>query len=657
MNYKELPILKEIIYDHRLYKQYKNENNKDSQFWFIIKNYCKTKIISGDKRKAITKLIDTVDVSPVISSIFFYSIDFYKTIDHKNQILDNYSIDYSWAVNESLDYLVNISSEAGEIVLAFQRYVSRVKRKQLANKNQIDYLESLFKRPAAHFEEALQRILFVNQWLWQTGHKHNGFGHLDWMLFDLYKDDIENGVIDKKKAKVLISEFFYVLHANCWYKSTNLLGDTGQIIILGGNGEDGIYKCNELTYLFIEISMELKLPDPKVLLRVSGNMPDNLLYLAMDCISTGIGAPFLSNDDAVIPALIQFGYDREDAYNYVTSACWEPLILGKSCDQNNIRTINFCKPFVDYLDSEDFNHCGSISDIKTGYYSCLDDYIDKFLVKLDSMIFEEDPILTTFSPFVLNTGKDIVRGGAQYSNLGLTTVGLSTVVNSMLALDQIVFTEKRYSIREINIIRMNNFEGYEELRCSLNMARYAFGNDSSKVTELTNELLRYISNCFQKHSTKLGGKYKYGLSSPNYIVDARDIGATFDGRKAGTPFETHISGKNGLAPTELISFASMLDYSCDRINGNVVDFMMSPSFLKDNMDKAVMMIKTGIRKGFYQLQINVVDSKVMIEAQKNPEKFRNLVVRVWGFSAYFNDLPKSYQDHLIKRALEAEIAS
>ena len=435
-----------------------------------------------------------------------------------------------------------------------------------------------------------------------------------------------------------------------------LLGDTGQIIILGGKRNDLIYHCNDLTYLFIEISKELKLPDPKVLLRVSKDMPDDLLELAIECISTGIGAPLLSNDDVVIPSLIQYGYESEDAYNYATSACWEPLVVGNSCDQNNIQTINFCEPFIRFIDSEDFGLCTNIEDMKKEYYKYLSVYINKTLSRSNKLVFEEDPILTLFNPKILNTGKDITRGGAKYSNLGLTSVGLATVVDSLLNIERLVFQEKRYDIQELNAIRKNNFDGNEQLRKILDNEKEMFGKDDSKVIALTNEIIKFTSNEFNKHRTNLGGRYKFGLSSPSYISDASNIDATFDGRKANMPFATHISGKNGLTPTELINFSSQIDYGENRINGNVVDFFISPSFIKNNADKVLTMLKGGIKKGFFQMQINVVDSKTLIEAQKHPELFPNLVVRVWGFSAYFKDLPKNYQDNLIKRAIEAELS-
>ena len=533
-------------------------------------------------------------------------------------------------------------------------YIKRVKRKVELNPNSRFELESLFCRPSLHFHEAIQRILFVNQWLWQTAHKLNGFGHLDWILYDLYKKDIESGYATKEELKEYLKEFFLILHDKCWFKSSVLLGDTGQIVILGGLCQDGTYQCNDLTYLFIEVAKELRLPDPKVLLRVSKAMPDDLLILALECIATGIGAPFLSNDDVVIPSLIQFGYEEDDAYNYATSACWEPLVIGKSCEHNNMLTVNFCKPLVDFLDSDEFSGCTSLDDVKQGYYKYLSNYIHSLLSQLDEKVFEEDPLLTLFNPDILKTGKDIVRGGAKYANIGLTSVGLSTVINSLLNLDYYVFERKKYTLEQLNTARKKDYEGNEELRRILDKSKEVFGNDNERIIQLTNEVLYHISEELRKHHTKLGGNYKIGLSSPGYIMDAKGIAATFDGRKANAPFGVHISGKNGVSPTELISFASQLDYRDNRINGNVIDFILNPGFLKEDMSKAVALIKGGVRQGFYQLQINVVDSKTLIQAQKQPELFPNLVVRVWGFSAYFNDLPKAYQDNLIRRAIEAE---
>ena len=149
----------------------------------------------------------------------------------------------------------------------------------------------------------------------------------------------------------------------------------------------------------------------------------------------------------------------------------------------------------------------------------------------------------------------------------------------------------------------------------------------------------------------MGGKVKSGLSSPNYIAQGSNTDSTFDGRKDGEPLSVHISATDTVAYTELVSFASQLHYKGGASNGNVVDFFVTPDFIKSNFDKFKLFIKMSIIKGFFQMQMNVVSSETLQKAKANPDKYPNLIVRVWGFSAYFKDLPEEYQDVLLKRAL------
>ena len=147
---------------------------------------------------------------------------------------------------------------------------------------------------------------------------------------------------------------------------------------------------------------------------------------------------------------------------------------------------------------------------------------------------------------------------------------------------------------------------------------------------------------------------KWGLSASNYVESGVEVGATFDGRNKNEPLAVHISAPSGVAYTELVSFASSLDYSGQKSNGNVVDYFVTPDFIKNNLKKFTMFIKASIKKGFFQMQMNVVSSKTLIAAKKDPTAFPNLIVRVWGFSAYFNDLPENYKDILIQRAIDSE---
>ena len=180
------------------------------------------------------------------------------------------------------------------------------------------------------------------------------------------------------------------------------------------------------------------------------------------------------------------------------------------------------------------------------------------------------------------------------------------------------------------------------------------GLELEEIIDLTNKIASLIQKNIEGYRNKFGGKMKVGYSSPSYISGAVDFKASLDGRKDNEPFNVHISSKSTSSYTELIQFASKLDYSGNKFNGNVIDFMVSKDFIENNFDKFVDLIMLGIKNGFFQMQVNVLSSKILIEAKENPEKYPNLIVRVWGFSAYFKDLPEAYKNLLIERALESE---
>lgn len=662
-----VPLLRNVIPSRSIYRKYSRVHPNEGFGRFLQNHAAQIYNASPCKEKAqqIVKLLRRLDICPLDSKSFFYSLDPYKTVANLNNVYGNCTVDISMLIKSDwsrLELLTDNNFVRGEqtLVAAMKGYIDRCQKDNIIAakyKQQFMAIESLFERSANSFFEALQRILFYNQFLWQTGHTLNGLGHLDWILGDLYEHDLKEGILTREEAFELLKDFFCVLHENYWFKSAVLMGDTGQIVILGGRGHDGKYHCNDLTYLFIEVSRELKLPDPKVLLRCTADMPEDLLELAMDCISTGIGAPLLSNDDVVIPAMISCGYDDIDAYNYGTAACWEPLVPGLSCDANNIASLNFAIPLVKLFESDDFDKADSAEKIVELYTDELKKYICDVLTPLTKLEFEEDPILSLGSPSSIESKKDITRGGAKYNNIGLTSVGLGCVVNSVLNIKKLAFDKNRYSLFKLNEKRRNNFAGDDALVTELKDLSPAYGSDDDNVIRLTKYLMSVTSNEFSKYSTKYGGKFKVGLSSPSYISGAEKIPATLDGRRQGEPFSVHISSAKAVPTTELLSFAMKLDYNDNRLNGNVVDFFTTPSFIKQNMHKFASLLRSSFSGGIFQMQMNVVDSKTLIAAKADPTLFPELVVRVWGFSAYFNDLPNEYKDVLIARAIESEKAA
>jgi len=600
---------------------------------------------------------------------FVYDIDIFKTIYRENRMIDNVTIDYSKVLNQSLNDMKKNNEKMKnsdykqtqkELLLGIEEYIDK-ECKQIEKSNRkdkektIQYLQNIKNKKAVTFEESIQRILFFNQLLWQLGHGLNGLGRLDKILEKSYNFDKERKKLTKEEAKEMIKDMSKILHQKFWYKSSVLMGDTGQIIILGGKEPDGSYFCNELTYMFIEVMEEIQLPDPKVFLRVTDKVPRDLIELSLRCIKTGIGCPLLSNDDVIIPKLIKFGYEKEDAYNYVTSACWEPLIVGKAIEQNNIDSFVYINPLTEMLDNENLEQLTTYEIFVEKYKKYLQKYIRDFTKEINQVTWEEAPLLSLVTDECNKMLKDVAFGGAKYNNYGLTSTSLGNAVNSIYNIKKFVYEDKQFTLKQLNEIRKNNFENNEEILNKLKQQPNRYGTENQEIINLANEITGVVDKEFDRQKNKLGGKFKFGLSSPTYIIKAETSSASLDGRRNGEPFGVHISAdKPSVAYTELVQFASKLEYDNHRFNGNVIDFMITPSFIEDNFSKMVDFLKLSITLGFFQMQMNVTSSEILKKAKENPKEYENLIVRVWGFSAYFNDLPENYKDLLIERALKNE---
>ena len=584
---------------------------------------------------------------------FQHWIDEKVVLYQDGMVIGNMPPDYSLIIECSLQQLkkrVKRNSELITVLNGIEKYIDRIiielKQQQQTNniRNSLRYFERMKDEKAEPLDEALQRILFWSSLFWQTGHKLIGLGRLDKIL---------EPFANQRKTEMLESliDFINILHEYYEFKSATLPGDIGQIIILSGKEQDGSCYVNALTYAFIEAIKIAQIPDPKILLRVTRNTPDDLLSSALECIATGGGSPLLSNDEVVIPALLDFGYSEKDVYNYVVSACWEPVSYGNSLEQNNLANINYSQIFNEMLKNEKICHIQKYEDMLELYDQEMDKHIEKILKYISQIKWERDPLFSLFTEECCNTRKDISQGGAIYNNYGILSVGLGNAVNSLINIKKMIFDEKKLTLLEIHEAWKGGRESREKYSEIAKVCDSSFGHDKEETIDLVNKI---IDNTVQKISSYrnfLGGKVKSGLSSPNYITQGSNTDSTFDGRKDGEPLSVHISATDTVAYTELVSFASQLHYKGGASNGNVVDFFVTPDFIKSNFDKFKLFIKMSIIKGFFQMQMNVVSSETLQKAKANPDKYPNLIVRVWGFSAYFKDLPEEYQDVLLKRAL------
>lgn len=552
---------------------------------------------------------------------FFYSLDHSIVVKPKNTIIHNMPVDY--------DYVTNLELGDSVIENSIRDYVKRINDPRVTLEKPHD------------LKSALQSILLWNALLWQTGHNLVGLGRLDKVLAKYPLPE---------NAEDLLCDFLKTLHCEYTFKSGVLKGDTGQIILLGGLDENGEYFCNEYTKLFIKCVEKIHLPDPKLLLRCSKNMPKELMELSMECNATGIGSPLFSNDDIVIPKLIDFGYEANDAYNYGVSACWEPLSIGNSLEQNNLANVEYGSCMHQVLVDEMLSECSTFDDVLNVFYKKLENNSIQIKIGLDKIAWEDDPLLS----LMMGLNTDIAEGGAKYNDYGILSVGMSAAVNSLLNIKKFVFEEHKYTLKDVQKIILDNYQNSVDDFALFSENENGYGTESDEAISLTNKIIAKTETFFKDYRNKFGGKVKFGLSSPGYLMIGQNCGATLDGRKAGEAFQTHISRDKGEPLTEIMNFESKLKFTGTSANANVLDVMVPSSLLKDNVDKFATYMMAGIKASIFQLQMNVLSYAQLVDAKAHPEKYPNLIVRVWGFSAYFNDLPEEYKDHLINRAKQME---
>lgn len=599
---------------------------------------------------------------------FVYFLDMDCVPDNDRGVpFDNISIDYRQIVQKGLAQLKYPEEECttrycrsrnrllDNMAGLCDRIIAELKMQKPAGyEKKADWFLNMKEAPAKSLEEAFQRILFLNQMLWQTHHPLMGLGPLDFILDAFYRNDIEKGSITYQDAVDMILSFYQLLHNDYEFKSNALIGDTGQLIIVGRSSEGKQYWYNDLTFAFIEALEKIQLPDPKVVLRVSENIPRSLMETALKCIRTGVGAPLLANDDYIVPLLMQDGIEKEDAYNFTTAACWEPLAGWKCPISNNLTTLNFMKALDNLFKREPLDRISTFDELKQTYFIYLRRNLEAAKYSLSMRRFAYDPLVSTFMDGCYESKKDVSEGGTKYFDYGMTTVALGNAVDALLNIKHFVFEKNVFSLQQVRKMLLTDFKGCEEYVDMLRCGSEKYGCDKEQVIALANEILRFTTEQTRDFRNYNGGRLKFGLSSPGYIDAARGFDASFDGRRKNENFRVHISSDSADAYTELVRFASKLDYGENRYNGNVVDYMVSPSFIDANFDKFVDFLLNSIKTGFFEMQMNVMDSYKLIEAKKHPEKYPSLIVRVWGFSTYFHDLPEEYQDVLIQRALQSE---
>lgn len=515
-------------------------------------------------------------------------------------------------------------------------------------------LERVPGKPAVTFYEALQFFRILHFSLWCEGEYHNTVGRFDQYMLPYLQHDLDTGLLNREQALELLEEFFLTFGKDSDLYHGIQTGDNGQSLVLGGMKPDGTDGYNLLSELCLEASCELQTIDPKINLRVSSTTPRSIYIKGTELTRVGLGFPQYSNDDIVIPGLVKLGYSLEDARNYVVAACWEFIIPGVGMEIPNIGALSFAKATNMLMDGQ-LQQAVCFDDVTKAFQCNIQQLCHELLDQYQNLYILPAPFMSMLMDGCMDSGRDISKG-ARYNNLGLHGTGLSTAVDSLAQLRKQIFEDRFISAQEYAEAVKQDFAGYDELLNRVRFSPLKFGNNFEQVDKLAVMALDTFAQSLKGWKNERGGICRAGTGSAMYYIrHIQGLGATPDGRRADEPLAANYSPSLYARTKGVYSVIKSFTkpHLADTINGGplTIEFQSSIFRYPASLEKVADLVKAFVDQGGHQLQLNSVNPDMLLDAQKHPERYPHLIVRVWGWSAYFVELDKVYQDHIIKRQL------
>lgn len=507
-------------------------------------------------------------------------------------------------------------------------------------------LEQVPRHGARSFREALQSFRILHYGLWLEGNYHNTAGRFDQYMYPYLKADMEKGLYTEETALSLLEDFFLSFNKDSDLYVGVQQGDNGQSMVLGGVDRKGNQGFNLLSRLCLRASGELKLIDPKINLRVDKNTPAEIYELGTELTKAGLGFPQYSNDDVVIPGLLRLGYEPEDAADYAIAACWEFIIPKVGADVANIGALSFPK-VVDEAFRGYLKECDTFDQFMMRVKKALIDQANAICDSIKDLWFVPSPFMNVMM------GCDVSQG-AKYNNFGIHGTGIATAADSLEAVRRYVYEEKSISKEEYLEAVESDFAKHEELLPKLRYETAKLGQDNEGVDALGVQLLTWFSQALEGKTNCRGGRFRAGTGSAMfYLWHAAELGASPDGRRKGEAFGTNFSVSLFAkipGPLSVVRSFSKFPFTL-AINGGplTLEFHSRLFDSPESVGKVARLVKTYMDLGGHQLQLNAVNAQKMKDAQLHPENYQQLVVRIWGWSAYFVELDKAFQDHVIAR--------
>lgn len=520
------------------------------------------------------------------------------------------------------------------------------------NEEAYDVLGRIPREGARTFREALQFFRILHFTLWAEGEYHNTVGRFDQYMLPYLEADLEAGRLSRGAAFELLEEFFLSFNKDSSLYPGVQQGDNGQSMVLGGRRADGKDGFNVLSAMCLEASRELKLIDPKINLRVDGGTPLSVYEMGTLLTKEGLGFPQYANDDVVIPGLTALGYGPEDAADYSVAACWEFIVPGRGMDIPNVGAMSF--PAV--LDAAMKDRLREAADFEE-MLRAVEDGIRASCAAILSGVSRLWMIPAPFLSLLMDgcvEGKRDVSLGLRYNNYGIHGTGLATAVDSLLAIEKLVFDERSVAPGVLLEAVASDFQGRGELLHRLRYELPKLGDGSAEPVRLAERLLDAFASAVKGLRNERGGCVRAGTGSAMYYLwHAARMGASPDGRRAGEPFPANFSPSLFArlpGPVSVMKAFSGPDLK-KTINGGPLTMEFHDSLFRggESVGKVASLIRWFVGRGGHQLQLNAVNRDTLLDAQAHPEAHAQLIVRVWGWSAYFNRLDREYQDHILSR--------
>ncbi len=585
-----------------------------------------------------------------------------------------------WYFYEAVKIILEALARFGERYALFAENMAKSETDPV-RRNDLNDIASICRRVprkgAATLQEALQSLLFA-QIAINLESLDNSVcpGRMDQYLFPFYLRDLANPLFSREKARELIGAFSVKMSEIIPVFSGHLTKFhggmfNGQVVTVGGVNSEGSDAANELSYIFLEVMNELRMRQPNYHARIHSKSPQLYMDKIISMLSGGSNSPALYNDDIIVETMCKLGYKIGDARNYTGVGCVEPVSQGKSFSSTDAAIFNV--PIMLELALNEgkrfggLSRCGpktkpvaqmkSIDDVREAFEIQLSFGLKKLIENLQSAEmanrkYHPTPLTSALLDGCLESGKCSTAGGAYYNFSGIQCVAPADTGDALYAIEQAVFVEKKISlVKLVNLLKQNIRDEWwwTYLR---NLGK--FGNDEEQVDRWTLYVVHQFNKILSQYTNTRGGKYVTGIYSVTaHQYFGKIVGALPNGRRKGVSFSSGISPGNGMdrkGPTALINSVNRYDFT--QI-GNGINFNLQFDSQclggETGMKALENILKTYCRRGGMQVQLNVLDPEILIQARSNPGLYPNLLVRVSGYSAYFNDLTPEMKDELISR--------